>query len=226
MKKSNKILLVIVLLLVVVFGVGQFFAFSNLSNNQVTPSATPTSTPVPATQVITYVPPAAASSTPTQSGSCWTSSIAAPFRSDAWRCSVGNSISDPCFEIPNSNNLYCGADPANLSSTSAFVLTLTKSLPAPEVLEGGVPQNWAWLIQLADGTLCSPFTGTEPIAQGGVAASYGCAPATPGGNGLYIFNLSASTSPWTADVGYLSAPTSGLPMVLDEQTVNVSTVWQ
>jgi hypothetical protein len=228
-KKSNKVVLIVVLVLVVAFGVGQFFAFSNITpQNQVTPLATPTATPAAnATQVIAYVPPVPATSTPAESGSCWTNSIAAPFRTDAWRCSVGNSISDPCFEVPGSQNLLCNIDPANPNSSSSFVLKLTQLLPAPEVPEGGIPANWAWLVQLSDGTVCSPFTGTLPFAQGGISANYGCAPSTPGGEGLYIFgDLNASTSPWTAQVGLLSAATSGLPTVMDEQTVNVATVWQ
>jgi hypothetical protein len=229
MKRSNKVLLVVVLVLVVAFGVGQFFAFSNPApQSEATPSASPTATPAAnATQVVAYVPPAPTAATPTESGSCWTNSIAAPFRTDAWRCSVGNAISDPCFQIPGGNDLLCNVNPANPAATSSFVLQLTQPLPAAQVPEGTVPANWAWLVQLSDGTICSPFTGTLPIAQGGISANYGCAPATPGGEGLLIFgDLNASTSPWTAQVGLLSAATSGLPAVTSQETVNVATVWQ
>lgn len=232
MKKGNKIIVIIVLLLVVLFGVGQFFAASLTSVNSTTgTSATSTDTtsgaPVAAaTQVVAYVPPAPASSTPTQSGSCWTNSIAAPYRTDAWRCTVGNSIQDPCFEIPGSTNLLCGVNPAQSDATSTFVLKLTQPLPAAEPIQGGIPSNWAWLVQLADGTLCSPFTGTRPFTAGGQSANYGCAPGFLGNNIMIFGDLNASTSPWTAEVGTLSQSTSSLPTVQSQEQVPVAEVWQ
>ena len=225
MKKAGPIIVVIVLVLVVAFGIGQFFAIPAQA-----PAASSISSTIPetaATQVIVYIPIAPASSTPVAQGSCWTSSIAAPFRSDAWRCSVGNSISDPCFQIPGESDLLCGANPAVPAATSSFVLKLTKQLPAPETVQGPIPADWAWLIELSDGTVCSPFTGTLPIAQGGVAASYGCAPKTPGAEGLLIFgDLNTSSSVWTAEVGGLSAATSGLPAITNGATLGVAAVWQ
>ncbi len=227
MKKIGPVAVIIVLILVIAFGVGQFFALPVQSPAVPSSPGANTSTLALRTQVITYMPATPASSTPVQEGSCWTSSIAAPFRRDAWRCAVGNSISDPCFQIPGGTNLLCGANPAVPDATSSFVLKLTKSLPAPDNIQGSVPANWAWLIKLADGTVCSPFTGTFPIAEGGVSASYGCAPRIPGGEGVLIFNdLNASTSKWTAEVGTLSTVTSGLPTVVGETTVPVDKVWQ
>lgn len=222
MKKISPIIVVIVLVLVVAFGIGQFFAIP--ARAPATPAPV-ISTPV--TQVVAYAPAIPASSTPVVQGSCWTSSIAAPFRSDAWRCSVGNSINDPCFRIPGSKNLLCGADPARPDATSSFVLALTEPLPAPEAAGGPVPANWAWLLQLADGTVCSPFTGTLPIVEGGISANYGCAPRTPGGEGLLLFgDLNASTSEWTAEAGTIIASGSGLPIIANEETVPVAAVWQ
>ncbi len=219
----------VVLLLVILFGVGQFFAPANIGvqNTTSTAPAAITQEQGPVTQVIAYVPPTPATSTPVEKGSCWTSSIAAPFRTDAWRCSVGNAINDPCFQIPGSANLLCGANPAVLKATSSFVLKLTQPLPAPGVIQGPIPGDWAWLVELADGTICSPFTGTLPITQGGVSAGYGCAPKTPGGEGLYIFNdFNTSSSQWTAEVGNIAAATSGLPSIVGEENVPVATVWQ
>jgi len=229
MQKTNKVILVIVLIVVVLFGVGQFFAYSNtnVTGTQTQASSTAQTVPTtPATQVVAYVPPTPASSTPVMQGSCWTGSIAVPFRTDAWRCSVGNSISDPCFQIPGSANLLCNANPANPDATSSFILHLTQPLPQPGAVEGPIPTDWAWLIQLIDGTVCSPFTGTLPIGQGGVSANYGCAPATPGGEGLYIFNINTSSTQWTAEVGTFSASTSSLPSVENETSVPIATVWQ
>ena len=227
MKKGNKIVVVVVLTLVVLFGVGQFFASSNINapSNQATSTA-PSQT-APATQVIAYVPPQPASSTPIEKGSCWTNSIAAPFRADAWRCAVGNGISDPCFQLHSStSSLLCGINPTVANSTSTFVLKLTAPLPAVQVPPGLPPSDWAWLIQLSDGTLCSPFTGTLPAIAGGQSANYDCAPG-PLGNNLLIFNdLNTSSSAWTASVGTLSESTSSLPTIASSTTVPIATIWQ
>jgi hypothetical protein len=232
MKKGSKIAMIVVLLLVVLFGVGQFFAFSNIAPNSA-PSAQRQAPSVVPTQVLSYIPPVLASGPQTESGSCWTSSIAAPYRKDAWRCAAGpssdlgagNSISDPCFQIPNNVNLICGVNPKNPGSE--FILQLTKPLPPPEPFQVKPPINWGWLVELADGTLCSPFTGTRPFAAGGESANYGCAPE-PLGKDIMIFgDLNASSSVWTAKIGTLSASTSTFPPAIQSaQTVNVKTVWQ
>jgi eukaryotic-like serine/threonine-protein kinase len=230
MSRGSKIGVIVVLLLVLVFGVGQFFTSSINQNSspQTTQSATSTTTQTqtPPTQVVAYVPPQIASGAPTMNGSCWTNSIAAPYRVDAWRCTVGNSIQDPCFQIPNSKKLLCGMNPANPDATSTFVLNLTQPLPQAEPIEGGVPSNWAWLVELSDGTLCSPFTGTRPFTASGQSANYGCAPG-PLGNNLMIFgDLNASSSVWMADVGTLSQSTSSLPTLQSSTEVPVTEVWQ
>jgi hypothetical protein len=233
MKKSNKIIVVVVLVLVVLFGVGQFFSFSKPSainpsaGNETTSTSTQSSAVTPATQILAYVPPTQASSTPVERGSCWTNSIAAPFRADAWRCAVGNGISDPCFQIPNSSStLLCNVNPTVEHSTSTFVLKLTKSLPAVQVPPGLPPSNWAWLVQLSDGTLCTPFTGTLPITATGDVANYGCAPGPLGKNLLVFGELNSSSSAWTAEIGTINETTSSLPTIASSSTVPVTTVWQ
>ena len=231
MNKTNKIIVMVVLVLIVLFGVGQFFAnpstISPVADNETSSTASQSAPLTPATQVIAYTAIPPASSTPVARGSCWTNSIAAPFRTDAWRCTVGNSISDPCFQISGSTStLLCNVNPTVLDSTSTFVLTLTQPLPAPDVPSGVPPSNWAWLVELQGGTLCTPFTGTLPITAGGVAANYGCAPG-PLGQNLLIFNgLNSSSSAWTAEVGTLSETKSGLPTLATSSTIPVVTVWQ
>src|SRR5581483_8862131 len=126
MKNGSKAAMIVVLLLVILFGVGQFFAASvaptaqNQGQGEGTASqGTQTQTP---TKILAYVPPVFASGPPVESGSCWTSSIAAPYRKDAWRCAVGNGISDPCFQVQNSSDLICGVNPKR--SGSEFLLQL------------------------------------------------------------------------------------------------------
>lgn len=231
MNKKNKIIVVVVLVLIVLFGVGQFFTgslpISPSIPNQTTSTSSQTPPATPATQIIAYVPPQPASSTPVENGSCWTNSIAAPFRNDAWRCTVGNNISDPCFQLPNStSSLLCGINPTVTNSTSTFVLKLTKPLPAPQVPPGLPPNNWAWLVQLSNGTLCTPFTGTLPITATGDAANYGCAPG-PLGKDIMIFGgLNASSGAWTAEIGTIMESSSSLPTMASSSTIPVTTVWQ
>jgi hypothetical protein len=223
MKKTNKLVLVIVLILVVAFGVGQFFAGLGP-----VVAHTPSSS-AQATQVTYYTPPALTSSTPVEKGSCWTNSIAAPFRPDAWRCAIGNGIQDPCFQIAGSTStLLCGVNPARPVGSSTFALNLTKPLPLVEVFPSSTPNNAAWLIELQDGTLCSPFTGTRPFTADGQTANYDCAPKVAGGDGLLIFgDLNASTSPWTAIVGTLSNSTSTFPpVIVSSSSVPVVEVWE
>lgn len=83
------------------------------------------------TQVIRYSPKQKA--TNAYKGECWTGSLAIPFRSDAWRCTVpvsGIGIIDPCFVFEKDINLVCDANPA--SKGDEFILSLTSRLPLSE----------------------------------------------------------------------------------------------
>src|SRR5512141_3134237 len=76
------------------------------------------------TAVIMFAPPVPKGDT--RDGSCWTTSISVT-RSGAYRCMVGNMISDPCFVVPpNPDQVVCGADPAY--KKDGFVVKLTKPL--------------------------------------------------------------------------------------------------
>ncbi len=145
---------------------------------------------------------------------------------DAWRCAVGNGIEDPCFSISGSTStVLCGANPANSAATSSFVLTLQKPLPKPNP-PAVPPLNWAWLVKLTDGTVCSPFTGTLPLADG-QAAEYGCAPRYRGEDRMIFGDLNASSSVWTAEVGTISSSTSTFPPpIIASSVIPVATVWQ
>lgn len=234
MKNTNKVIIVIVLVLVVIFGIGEFFA--GPVSAPVSPSATstdsasaPAASAPAATQIVKYMASMPASSTAVEQGSCWTNSISAPFRGDAWRCTVGNAISDPCFQIPGQQKLLCNVNPLDPSSSSTFVLALTKPLPASQPVQGEQPSDNVWLLELQGGTLCSPYTGTLPITQSGDIPTFACAPG-PLGNDLNIFNINSSSSVWTAEVGTIApAPansTSGMPIVESTSTIPIAEVWQ
>jgi len=102
-------------------------------------------------------------------GSCWTESIAVT-RPGAWRCAVGNAISDPCFTVPaNRAQLVCDADPA--LKTDGFVLKLSTPLPKPSSRE---QKAEPWVFRLADNSICEAMTGTLP-AVNGEPARWSCA---------------------------------------------------
>jgi hypothetical protein len=105
----------------------------------------------------------------TREGSCWTESIAVT-RPGAWRCMVGNAISDPCFVVAgNPGQLVCDADPA--LKREGFVLKLTKPLPKPSSREQKVEP---WVFRLADNSICEAMTGTLPVVNG-EPARWSCA---------------------------------------------------
>jgi hypothetical protein len=175
------------------------------------------------TQVVRYAPPAPTNSMQIVSGSCFTNSIAAPYRPDAWRCTVGNETQDPCFQVGTSSSLICGVHPEDATNASAFVLTLTEPLPVAEI-PPNPPPDWAWQVKLNDGTICTPFTGTLPFSADGKVAKYSCNSA----DGRMIFgDLDASPTVWTALVGTLSKSATSFPPPLESSaTVPVAVVWQ
>ena len=119
------------------------------------------------TSIVRFAP--AVPSGDTREGSCWTESIAVT-RPGAWRCSVGNAISDPCFAVPvHRDRLVCGADPA--LKKAGFVLKLTKPLPKADRRERKAEP---WVFRLADNSICEAMTGTLPAVNGD-AARWSCA---------------------------------------------------
>jgi len=128
-----------------------------------------TFTPNPAsesTQVIVFHP----EGVPTQerTGSCWSTSMCST-ELTPWRCTVDNSIYDPCFSIPeNSQAVICDTSP--LSDSTGFKLNLTESLPARGTVS---PVKSAWAFELADGTNCI-FMGGATAAFEGKRVNYSC----------------------------------------------------
>jgi len=111
------------------------------------------------TQVAWFTP--SVPSGPIQEGSCWTRSIAAD-RPRAWRCMIGNGIHDPCFQVPPMKN-RSSAMPTRCSARCGFVMKLTKALPPVTAPPAASPLPW--ILQLEDGSICEPFTGTRPVVN-------------------------------------------------------------
>ena len=228
-KTKNGLVVAVVIFMIfmmILFAAGGIFSSLSRPSPAVQDAGQSTNQP---TKVISYIPDTPTIGMTAKSGSCWVNSVAAPYRADAWRCAVGNEISDPCFEVPNQNGakeLICGRDQENSNATSTFMLKLIKPLPVPGAVPDPVPSNWAWAVMLADGTYCTPFTGTRPFAATGEAAIYACASKNPAEE--YIFgDLNNDRPVWTAAVGTLSKSTSTYPPAIESlQNISVRTVWQ
>jgi hypothetical protein len=123
-------------------------------------------------------------------GTCFTTSLVTT-RSDAFRCSSGNNLYDPCFFV-NQTQVLC---PTNGPWSNAGLLLNVPSLPnnpgGSDQGTGGQP----WAIQLADGSKCQEVSGaTNQIA--GQRLGYFCG----AGVGLYG-NVNKSAAVWMIFVG-------------------------
>jgi len=162
---------------------------------------------VRATRVTTYVP--VVPSAPKRSGSCWTRSIAAPSRADAWRCMLGNEIYDPCFSPKTPGVVVCDVEP--LSGGRGFAVRLTKPLPTHEPLftaRLALP----WIVQLANGEVCVPLTGTHELF-GKESIGYECSASREArANGAETGLIDGSIVPgtvWHARLATFRIPRSG-----------------
>ena len=175
---------------------------------------------ITATEVIHYTPATTVPDTGRE-GYCWTASIAAP-RPGAWRCMEGNAIHDPCFSVASGAAAVCGADPP--TNNQGFRMTLTRPLPPPETPPVSPQNNGAWLVQLQDGTLCTPFTGTRALIAGEIAV-YGCAAQKRGEQTVLLGDLDDSKPIWTARKAVVLKAASGWRLKA-RRTVRVKAVWQ
>lgn len=177
-----------------------------------------TSTPASVTTtIIKYVP-----GQPTgeeKEGRCWVGSIAAP-REGAWRCMIGSQIQDPCFTLEAGKSVVCGADPT--ANKPGYKLKLTEPLPAVK-LPANLPAAWGWMVQLADGTVCTPATGAMGFVNNKPVRYY-CAGGTPEESIGILDELKAGT-PWTAEKAIITRGASG-PALKSSQIVPVRTAWQ
>jgi hypothetical protein len=124
------------------------------------------------TKIYDYLPPIQLDSKGAREGSCWTNSIAIPYRDDAWRCVVGNEILDPCFKINGYENLdlICQNNPKKPDERVDLKLTE----PLPDFPKKENSQKGAWFLELEDGSTCSPITGASDVNKKGERANYAC----------------------------------------------------
>jgi hypothetical protein len=98
-------------------------------------------------------------------GYCWAGSEALRGRPEAWRCTSGNRVLDPCLEAG-------GIDPAPLAcaaspwSDDIALLTLTAPLPRDRANAAGGMAGHPWAFQLANGARCQLTGSTAPTVAG------------------------------------------------------------
>jgi len=105
-------------------------------------------------------------------GNCFAESAASPSRSDAWRCSAGNLIQDPCYMqiMGDQKQLACARDPW---SANVNLLTLESTPPESKRKEVRRDVSLPWALELGDGSRCTLMTGGT-FAAAGMRANYGC----------------------------------------------------
>lgn len=124
-------------------------------------------------------------------GSCFTGSIVI-VRPDAWRCSVGNNLYDPCFEVNQAQVLCPSSGP--WTNTGKLVNVPSGLSDA----SGGKNQGTSgqpWAIELADGSRCLPISGASNVVAG-QRLSFDCT----GNLGLYG-NIKRSSTTWMIYTG-------------------------
>ncbi|MGD0577215.1 MAG: hypothetical protein ABSA74_04020, partial [Candidatus Staskawiczbacteria bacterium] len=201
-----------------------YFANSTPAASTSAGPAQPALKNVALTSVINFAPPQTLPATQ-KNGNCFSSSVAAPFRQDAFRCMVDNSIYDPCFIVSEKGFVYCQE---GIDASTGFLMKLTQDLPV--VTPGVTVQtNWAWFLTLEDGTECSPFTGTRPIFNPGPNAQvayYGCKSNDASQQIVLLGDLTQGNT-WTANEAILTKTGGSGPWAIKStKKVNITTVWQ
>jgi eukaryotic-like serine/threonine-protein kinase len=143
-------------------------------------------------------------------GSCFTHSLSAN-RSDAWRCTAGDDIYDPCFApSPPRAVVACAQGPF---ARSVVLVSVEKPLGGKPNSNSWVrPPRQPWGLRLANGDTCVFMTGaTEVVA--GQRLNYACTRS-----GWIVGHVDRSEPTWT--VATVASPTEKQIKKLDvEQAV-------
>lgn len=165
------------------------------------------------TRVVRYQPspPSGAAAV---DASCFSESLAAPGRTDARRCTIGNEIEDPCFQV-DATHLVCAPDPS-VNAPGTYV-QVAEPLPLPATPPEMAP-NAAWLLRLANGTVCTYATGATGVAEG-QRLEYSCT------DERWILGHLTSGTTWTAVVVAADEGPDGF-QVTSRETASIATVWR
>lgn len=133
-----------------------------------------------------------------KTGYCWTGSLTIN-RSDAWRCSVGNYIYDPCFSSPHASGVVICPD---RRLNSGISIRLTRALPRQYADPGAASlSDQPWDIELANGRHCVLTSGASNVIHG-LRLNYFCGPTVH--FGLWGFP-NRRAQPWTIRVAPFTA---------------------
>ncbi|MFD4612722.1 serine/threonine protein kinase [Streptomyces sp. NPDC058440] len=182
-----------------------------------TPAAAVSSVQATQTQVVTISPwspdgtPAGGITiTDRASGSCF-GTAESTMRTDAWRCSAGDRILDPCFS-PDSNPEDTSALCLDGAPNRMVELSVPQGFPGNNDHMPGGPDIEPITLVLSNGARCS-FTGGGTSTLAGQRLNYGC------DNGGYLYGYPSKTAAlWT--ISY-SAPNSGASV-----STPITTVYQ
>ncbi|MET7780081.1 protein kinase [Streptomyces sp. NPDC005388] len=182
-----------------------------------TPAAAVSSVQATQTQVVTISPwspdgtPAGGITiTGRSSGSCF-GTAESTMRTDAWRCSAGDRILDPCFS-PDSNPEDTSALCLDGAPNRMVELSVPQGFPGNNDHMPGGPDIEPITLVLSNGARCS-FIGGGTSTLAGQRLNYGC------DNGGYLYGYPSKTAAlWT--ISY-SAPNSGASV-----STPITTVYQ
>ncbi|HLY26045.1 MAG TPA: hypothetical protein VKQ72_06885 [Aggregatilineales bacterium] len=107
-------------------------------------------------------------------GTCFATSIADSGRPDAYRCTVGNSIMDPCFGYyAAQSTLFCADVPWKAAVTPLAVSGTVQAIPPNKTPQSDLLKTLPWALELANGSRCALITGATG-AFAGMRLNYGC----------------------------------------------------
>ncbi|MEW2491512.1 serine/threonine-protein kinase [Streptomyces sp. NPDC048411] len=142
------------------------------------------------------------------SGSCF-GTAESTMRTDAWRCTAGDRLLDPCFS-PDSNPEDTSALCLDGAPDRMVELSVPEGFPGNNDHMPGGPDIEPIIIVLANGARCS-FAGGGTATLAGQRLNYGC------DNGGYLYgNPNKAGAVWT--ISY-SAPNSGTSIATPITTV-------
>lgn len=167
------------------------------------------------TEVIDYMP--TTSPNDVKEGSCWTGSNNASSNPNAYRCTIGHNLYDPCFKEQN-NKVICGITPVD--NSKSFELKLTEPLPNNNLRADKDSGLAPWIAELDNKVICTKFGGTAgdiPRADGKIGDLYFY---TCGDKSVIVGHIDTSGPLWRAQTAFIKADGS------DYQTHNILKVWR
>lgn len=124
------------------------------------------------TEVVVYKPPTILPKD-VRNGECWASSLALYQRDDAYRCTSGDSIYDPCFALPDASDKVICVNSEDKEFIIKQDVPLYKKSENFQASEGGGSQK----IELSNGIMCDNAPGATFMIQN-ERASYVCSDGT------------------------------------------------